>query len=113
MNRSPFEKFTVTPGVNRPFTSSTASVARSPETIRLGSNNIRAPEAAGGVCRASAGSANTQAAKRMKESARPGRRKDMREIVVENVTARKQRKLNPSSTEPGYFLTSTGSSSGE
>ena len=50
VNRSPFEKFTVTPGVSRPFTSSTASVARSPETIRRGSSRIRAPEAGGAGC---------------------------------------------------------------
>src|SRR6266481_3154040 len=50
VNQSPFEKFTVTPGVKRPFTSSTASVARSPETIRLGSSTIRAPKAAGVDC---------------------------------------------------------------
>ena len=87
VNRSPFEKFTVTPGVSRPFTSSTASVARSPETILRGSSNIRAPEAAGGGCWASAFSPNALATRKTKEIVEPRRRKDMGEIVVENFPA--------------------------
>ena len=47
---SPFENATVTPGVNLPFTSSTASVVRSPETIFLGTSRIRAFFAAGACC---------------------------------------------------------------
>src|SRR5229473_146750 len=46
---SPFEKFTVTPGVKRPLTSRTARVAVSPETMRFGSSRVRAAEA-GGAC---------------------------------------------------------------
>src|SRR5277367_872036 len=46
-NRSPFENVTSTPGVSLPFTSRTANVARSPETICRGSSKIRAPDANG------------------------------------------------------------------
>ena len=85
VSRSPFEKFTVTPGVSRPFTSSTASVARSPETIRRGKSSIRAAEAAGaGRCAASQGE-KKYAANQEKKS-KNQRRKDMRGIVVENLT---------------------------
>src|SRR5712664_775303 len=84
---SPLEKLTVTPGVSRPLTSSTASVARSPETICRGSRRIRAPDAAGACC---CGRANeqscaiTQIIPRNKPN-RKKRRKGMRRIVVENV----------------------------
>ncbi len=85
LSRSPFEKFTVTPGMSRPFTSSTASVARSPETIRRGSNNMRAPEAAGASCWPLVHVAKTLAMKKTRQSAGPGRCKNMHEIVVENL----------------------------
>ena len=84
---SPLEKLTVTPGVSRPFTSSTASVARSPETICRGSRRIRAPDAAGACCwgRANEQScATTQTIPRNKLNRRK-RRKGMRGIVVENL----------------------------
>src|SRR5579883_1066457 len=45
---SPSENSTVTPGVRRPLTSRTASVARSPLTILRGSRRMRAEEAEGG-----------------------------------------------------------------
>jgi hypothetical protein len=85
VSRSPFEKFTVTPGVSRPFTSSTASVARSPETIRRGNSRIRAPEAAGGDCWALASSTKTPAMRNEKRTEQPRRGKYMRGIVVENL----------------------------
>jgi len=44
----------VTPGVRRPPASRTARVAVSPETIRFGSNRMRAAEAAG-ACWATSG----------------------------------------------------------
>ena len=50
VRRSPLEKFTVTPGVSRPLTSSTDKVARSPETICRGSSKMRAADAGGGCC---------------------------------------------------------------
>jgi hypothetical protein len=62
-------------------------VARSPETILRGSSNIRAPEAAGGGCWASAFSPNALATRKTKEIVGPRRRKDMGEIVVENFPA--------------------------
>ena len=45
--RSPFENVTATPGVSRPFISSTARVARSPATSCRGNSSILAPLAAG------------------------------------------------------------------
>src|SRR5207237_8501663 len=47
LSRSPLEKVIVAPGVSRPLTPSTASVARSPETMRRGKSRIRAAEGAG------------------------------------------------------------------
>ena len=94
---SPLEKLTVTPGVSRPFTSSTASVARSPETMRRGSRRIRAPDAAGASCcgRANEQScATTQTIPRNKLN-RKRRRKGMRGIVVENVMPMKAMRTNP------------------
>jgi hypothetical protein len=44
----------VTPGVNRPFISNTASVVRSPEIIFRGTNRIRAFFAAGADCSSAA-----------------------------------------------------------
>ena len=84
VSRSPFEKFTVTRGVSRPFKSSTASVARSPDTIRRGSSSCRAPEAAGAAtgCWQRASGAKTPAIRKNQGSAK--RRKNMRGIVVEN-----------------------------
>src|SRR6266850_5842676 len=93
---SPLEKLTVTLGVSRPFTSSTASVARSPETIRRGSRRIRAPDAAGACCcgRANEEScATTQTIPRNKPN-RKKRRKDMRGIVVENLMPMKAVRAN-------------------
>src|SRR3989441_5860295 len=62
---SPFEKLTVTPGVSRPPTSSTASVLRSPATIRRGRSKMRAADAAGAggirACCADDSNANTGA----------------------------------------------------
>src|SRR6266850_2645548 len=84
---SPLEKLTVTPDVSRPLTSSTASVARSPETICRGSRRIRAPDAAGAFCcgRANEQScATTQTIPRNKLN-RKKCRKGMRGIVVENL----------------------------
>src|SRR6266850_951779 len=93
---SPLEKLTVTPGVSRPLTSSTASVARSPETICRGRRRIRAPDAAGACCcgRANEQScATTQIIPRNKPN-RKKRRKGMRGIVVENLMPMKAVRWN-------------------
>lgn len=76
---SPFEKFTLTPGVKRPFASKTASVARSPDTIRRGNNRMRAPEAGGGCCARPAPQKRNAAAQRIAAD-KQGRLKDMREL---------------------------------
>src|SRR5207244_5681353 len=89
VNRSPFEKFTVTPGVSRPFTSSTASVARSPETILRGSSSIRALDAAGGSCCAQTDGPKIPAMRQTIRIAGLSGRKGMRGIVVENLMLKK------------------------
>jgi len=86
VNRSPLEKFTVTPGVSLPFTSSTASVARSPEMIFRGSSNVRAPEAGEGCC-AQTNDPKIPAIRQLMRTAGLRQRKGMREIVMKNVTA--------------------------
>ena len=101
VNLSPFEKLTVTPGVSRPFTSSTASVARSPETIRRGSKRIRAPDAGGACCCGLADKqscATTQKIPRNKLN-RKMHRKRMRGIVVENLMSMKAIRINVLRTE--------------
>ena len=55
VRRSPLEKCTVAPGVKRPPTSSTASVALSPETMRRGRSKMRAAAGEGGCCAADCG----------------------------------------------------------
>ena len=77
VSRSPFEKFTLTPGVNRPFASNTASVALSPDTIRRGNNKMRAPEAGGACCAKTAPKKRHPAAQRI-VAGKQGRLKDMR-----------------------------------
>jgi hypothetical protein len=77
VSRSPFEKFTLTPGVNRPFASNTASVARSPDTIRRGTNKMRAPEADGACCAKAAPKKRHPAALRI-AAGKHERLKDMR-----------------------------------
>src|SRR3984893_4564991 len=69
VSRSPLENATVTPGVRRPFTSRTANVARSPETIRRGNSKIRAPAGLGACC-ACALQANSNAQRPDKITAR-------------------------------------------
>src|SRR6267154_447402 len=114
VSRSPFEALTVTPGVSRPFTSSTASVARSPETMRLGSSNIRAPEAAGAAagCWALVSSAKTPAIRNRKSKTRPVRGKDMRGIVVENRMPMKAQHGSVLWHRLLHFFARTGASTG-
>ncbi|PYT96094.1 MAG: hypothetical protein DMG36_01030 [Acidobacteria bacterium] len=84
------EKVTVTPGVSLPFTSSTASVARSPETIRRGRSKMRAAVGeggAGGVCCTAQGGAKTPTI--MQAAKDNWRRAGMRGIVVEKRVAMK------------------------
>src|SRR5262245_39931677 len=97
VRRSPLEKATDAPGVSLPFTSSTASVARSPETIRRGSRRIRAPEA-GGACWASSDTLHdvaqaNQAAKRVN-----ARRRDIVLIVTLSRALRRAWFRTPSSS---------------
>src|SRR5713101_2036534 len=77
VTRSPFENFTAAPGVSRPFTSSTASVARSPETMYLGSKSMRAADAGGGCC------ADAPAAKVIaKAQTNAKKAKDLRGVIL-------------------------------
>src|SRR5215470_3871273 len=70
VNLSPLVNSTVTPGVSRPLTSSTAKVARSPLTNFRGSRRIRALEAGGADC---AKRARVTKRKRAKANQRLGR----------------------------------------
>ena len=94
LSRSPLEKVIVAPGVSRPLTPSTASVARSPETMRRGKSRIRAAEGAGAAgaragdfCCAAKGKPKLPAIRQA--AMRNWRRATMRGIVVENFIARK------------------------
>ncbi len=98
VTRSPLEKFTTTPGVSRPFTSSTASVARWPETILRGRRRVLAEEGAGGDCGAADGGTKKLAIAQAKNKNR--RCRAMRGIVVENLLRAKARARQ----EPSFII---------
>src|SRR5437899_7537010 len=83
-----------------------------PISILRGSSRIRAPEAAGGDCGTAVSEAKTTAERKAKGIAAARRPINMRAILAENATPRKQPK-EAANIFAGYFLASTGSSSGE